>query len=94
MATSHKTREQKTQQALQKPRKKRLLNSNTSPGLEQSLSPARLGELMMRAVLSPVWTNPPRVQGRELPSLARVGVTAVPAIQTFRFGIHGVVFIS
>lgn len=52
MATSHKTWEHKTQQVLQKPIKKRFLNSNHSPGLEQSLSPAWLGELTMRAVLS------------------------------------------
>lgn len=52
MATSHKTWEDKTQQILQKPRKERFLNSNSSPGLEQSLSPARLGELTMRVVLS------------------------------------------
>lgn len=61
MATSHKTWEHKTQQVLQKPRKKRFLNS---PGLEQSLSPARLGKLTVRAVLS-LWQP-------------RAGVTAIP----------------
>lgn len=77
MATSHKTWEHKTQQALRKPRKKGFLNSNSSPGLEQSLSPARLRELTMRAVLSPLaawgWTSPPRVRGRGLLTLARLG---------------------
>lgn len=52
MATSHKTREHKTQQVLQKPGKERFLNSNSSLGVEQSLSPARLRELTMRVVLS------------------------------------------